>query len=538
MTLQNCKDIGHAEEVGALLESDQFMDGAFIGRVIVVHSNQTDEALAKLDEVEAPGNTTRIIVQVGMLKEGWDVKSVYVIASLRASLSEVLTEQTMGRGLRLPFGAYTGWQMLDTLDILAHDQYEKVLKRAQALQEDFIDYRTVITTTITATGDTVLTVAQRPVAMDVTTDEWAATATGGEVAEAGMAGAGVIRVVDLETREQEAAVEAKPLKLRRGVPTIAIPKTEATVIPVAFSLSKITDLTPYRELGRRLAAAGSDVLQRRMLDATIVTTSDGGRRTQLATPSAVDSVSSQVDLLPVDEARQRVVQEVRQHRVIPGRAGEGEHVSRLIDAVIEGASAKAVELLSRFPSRVASEVVFLIGQAAAVAPKSQITTTVAVEPFAPKPQNERPDPSTDLISKFKARAPYTGWKRCMYKQAWFDSEPERHLAVIVDAEDAVESWTRLYRGDLPILWNGAENEYNPDFLVTTTDGDAWIIEVKSDKDAKTVAVEAKRQAALEWVNTVNANKTTDRRWHYLLATETDLKTASGSWATLVSTCDA
>jgi len=41
-----------------------------------------------------------------MLKEGWDVKNVYVIVSLRASVSEILTEQTLGRGLRLPFGAY------------------------------------------------------------------------------------------------------------------------------------------------------------------------------------------------------------------------------------------------------------------------------------------------------------------------------------------------------------------------------------------------------------------------------------------------
>ena len=43
-----------------------------------------------------------------MLKEGWDVKNVYVIASMRASVSEVLTEQTLGRGMRLPFGEYTG----------------------------------------------------------------------------------------------------------------------------------------------------------------------------------------------------------------------------------------------------------------------------------------------------------------------------------------------------------------------------------------------------------------------------------------------
>ena len=42
--LVNCKDITHAEEVGALLESDQFMEGAFTRPGLVVHSNQTDEA--------------------------------------------------------------------------------------------------------------------------------------------------------------------------------------------------------------------------------------------------------------------------------------------------------------------------------------------------------------------------------------------------------------------------------------------------------------------------------------------------------------
>jgi type III restriction enzyme len=30
------------------------------------------------------------MVSVGMLKEGWDVKNVYVIASLRASVSDIL----------------------------------------------------------------------------------------------------------------------------------------------------------------------------------------------------------------------------------------------------------------------------------------------------------------------------------------------------------------------------------------------------------------------------------------------------------------
>ena len=42
------------------------------------------------------------------LKEGWDVTNLYTIVPLRASASDILTEQTLGRGLRLPYGKRTG----------------------------------------------------------------------------------------------------------------------------------------------------------------------------------------------------------------------------------------------------------------------------------------------------------------------------------------------------------------------------------------------------------------------------------------------
>ena len=53
----------------------------------------------KIDSVESP---YKAIVSVLMLKEGWDVKNVTTIVGLRAytSRSEILPEQTLGRGLR------------------------------------------------------------------------------------------------------------------------------------------------------------------------------------------------------------------------------------------------------------------------------------------------------------------------------------------------------------------------------------------------------------------------------------------------------
>lgn len=66
-----------------------------------------------------------------MLKEGWDVNNLYTIIPLRASNAAVLIEQTIGRGLRLPYGGQrTGNKDVDTLTVIAHDNFQKVIDEA------------------------------------------------------------------------------------------------------------------------------------------------------------------------------------------------------------------------------------------------------------------------------------------------------------------------------------------------------------------------------------------------------------------------
>jgi type III restriction enzyme len=57
--------------------------------------------------------------------------------------------------------------------------------------------------------------------------------------------------------------------------------------------------------------------------------------------------------------------------------------------------------------------------------------------------------------------------------------------------------------------------------------------VKADKDIATEDVQGKRQAAKRWANRVNAdNDRDDETWHYLLASQSEIKGATGSWAAL------
>ncbi len=65
-----------------------------------------------------------------MLKEGWDVTNLYTIVPLRAANSRTLVEQSIGRGLRLPFGKRTGNKAVDRLTIVAHDKFQEIVDEA------------------------------------------------------------------------------------------------------------------------------------------------------------------------------------------------------------------------------------------------------------------------------------------------------------------------------------------------------------------------------------------------------------------------
>ena len=128
------RDTVHASEIKSLIQSDSFFNGRYADKVIEVHSNQRgdekDETIAELVSLEDPANTTEIVIHVNMLKEGWDVTNLYTIVPLRTAASMTLIEQTIGRGLRLPYGKRTGDEKVDRLTIVSHDKFQEVIDEA------------------------------------------------------------------------------------------------------------------------------------------------------------------------------------------------------------------------------------------------------------------------------------------------------------------------------------------------------------------------------------------------------------------------
>lgn len=129
-----CKDTAHAESVKAYISSLDFYNGRYADKTIILHSNQKgsekDENVQLLLEVEKYDNPVEIVIHVNILKEGWDVNNLYTIIPLRTAASQTLREQTIGRGLRLPYGQRTGNRDVDSLVITAHDKFEKIIEEA------------------------------------------------------------------------------------------------------------------------------------------------------------------------------------------------------------------------------------------------------------------------------------------------------------------------------------------------------------------------------------------------------------------------
>src|SRR5690606_811732 len=59
-----------------------------------------------------------------------DVTNLYTLIPLRAANSKTLVEQSIGRGLRLPYGKRTGNQTVDRLTIVAHDRFQEIVDEA------------------------------------------------------------------------------------------------------------------------------------------------------------------------------------------------------------------------------------------------------------------------------------------------------------------------------------------------------------------------------------------------------------------------
>ena len=552
------RSIDEAEEFQNVLDSGAFDGGTWVEKTLLIHSKLTgdakEKALADLQTVEDPDLPIRIIISVGMLKEGWDVKNVYVIASMRASVSEVMTEQTLGRGMRLPFGKYTGVEILDTLEILAHEKYSELLEKRKVLNEAFIDYGTYAEVRRLADGSSV--VRQKTVESDADVvglpgggpPEGSDGRQGGERAteedltprvNTGApvpAASDVPGVVDVETRTREAEEAAK--KTSTVVRYDPLPDREPILIPklisvpqfVTVSLNEIVDYGPFERLGRTLTADYSDELKR----TKIVATHDG-RKAMVTTETASDKIVSALPLdIPLAVTREALIRRVMAVKGVPNRALELGAAQRIVDHLIEAIGEKAADHLSAFVDRCGQRLATEVAKTLRDVSQAQVTYADDVQLLALSKTREarKRQVAGHADGSFDKAVAFNGWSKNLYSHAWFDTAPEFKAANAIDSGKCVVAWARLHINDVPITWTSEGRQYNPDLVaIEEVNGQrvGWLVETKADKDMTSAEVVAKRRAARRWANTANSSPDVDITWNYLLVGEQDVEDAQGSW---------
>lgn len=135
-------DTRNCDDVGAYLEK---ICPELQGAVLVIHtknngeiseaaSGKKEEELKKLrkesNEIDTWRSPYKAIVSVLMLKEGWDVRNVTVICGLRAyaAQSNILPEQTLGRGLRR---MYFGSDTRETVSVMGTPAFMEFVESIQ-----------------------------------------------------------------------------------------------------------------------------------------------------------------------------------------------------------------------------------------------------------------------------------------------------------------------------------------------------------------------------------------------------------------------
>lgn len=570
------QDTTHASEIRKHVESSDFFQGRYNGRVIEVHSGtrgeETEEATTKLVALEHDAQTD-IVIHVNKLKEGWDVTNLYTIVPLRASASDILTEQTLGRGLRLPYGQRTGVEAVDRLTIIAHDRFDDVIKAARDPDSLISIRKTVIVggsgdvsdvgahvveapsnveTLLTGTAGTFEESEQKPYVFETQEEREVARVTwdviereferriktGIEKLDTPEVQAEITRIVkeviapeqgSFEISERKTDIAATVAKVTKQLVTHTISIPEIVVLPtseVNFGFNDF-DLSNLETIAKQ--PLSDQIMVQRLRDesrAFLARTAEGVKEERLENYL----VRHLMDLPQVDYETQsellfklagQLVKRLESYLATPEDVENvlivhGKDLARFI---FEQMKAHYWETATDYRASVSRGFVMLKPQAYNVPSEAFVRDfRTPVNPLSQTPKHV-----------------FEGFAKCCYPYQKFDSDTEREFAVILESksETGVLRWMKPGIGQFRIEY-AAGQSYEPDFVVET-DKDKFIVEIKAKNEMADLVVQAKAKAARKWVHHANehARDTGGKPWTYVLVPHDAVK-PSATLASMVS----
>jgi type III restriction enzyme len=535
-------DTEHADQLVKVIESDQFFDGRYKGRVIQVHSGQKgaerDENVERLLAVENPDEPTEVVVHVNMLKEGWDVTNLYTIVPLRSADSRTLVEQSIGRGLRLPYGRRTGVAAVDRLTIVAHDRFQDIVDEAKRGGYSFSTIQIGIdvpdvpkeTVTVSPVFQSVLGLdAQSPTMNEANDSSWSGTTPQSRPRSPAQAAMTRLAIDAIARMARDPKVAPSPGALRSQ-------EVQKQLVDQVATNMNLGQLGLFPNLDAKELAATVEEVTNAFITHTIAIP-----RVTLVPQGIVQAGFreftldlSSLRLQPV--AKEILVQYLTSDaRETIGGLEEGASEERLEDYLVRGlidfddvCYDEQADLLYGLASQVIAHLRGYLKDDAEVrnvlifhqrqianlvhtqmqphawevaagyeAVVSQGFTDVRDQTFArPITEGIRAF-DTPIDNKADVRQMlFGGFKKCIYPKQKFDSDTERRFAVILERDPAVQKWFKPGKGVFQIRYT-KDHDYEPDFVVET-ETEKLICEPKRADQMQDPVVLAKAKAAKTW----------------------------------------
>lgn len=547
------RDTTHAGQLMQLIQSAQFFGGRYKDKVIQVDSSKTgaeeDEMVQRLLTVESQDEPTEIVIHVNMLKEGWDVTNLYTIVPLRAANARTLIEQSIGRGLRLPYGRRTGVTTVDRLNIIAHDRFQEIVDEANKpgsairLTQVMLDPATDLQKTRTV-------VAKSKIAEELHGASLTGALEGSVQAPAIFAREverGIAQAAYKEIQKYENLPSSQDL-LKPEVQAKIVEEVKKIALPSQQGLPGMTTVLDIAAVVQKTA----QLVVQQTIDIPRILVVPKGDVTTGFHPFTLDC--SSIRYQPVE--RDLLIQHLRtNHQETLSAGGPMQPEQRLEDYVVRGLvdfddisydehadllydlAGQLVTHLRSYLSEDDSKNVLIYHQkqlAAFVHAQMQakqwektagydVVVSKGFTDLKPSAYTARDgEPIQDFRSTVEDRVRigqklFGGFQRSLYSIQKFDSDTERRLAVILDRDS--QKWFRPASGQFQISYKQgvSQHDYQPDFVAETTEC-IYMLEPKAKNEITSPEVLAKKDAAVLWCNraTAHAQNNGGKPWKYVL----------------------
>ena len=562
-----CKDTAHAKKIKDKIDSESFFGGRYVGKVIEIDSRtsgaETEENIQKLLTIEKNTNPIEIVLHVYKLKEGWDVNNLFTIIPLNAAKSDILALQTIGRGLRLPFGEITGIEELDTLDIVAHDHYREIIddiknnpifKKRNLDIDDIPETKTVKVDPIVENQqlslfDEALKESKIKSYQDLDSDS-AVNNLFTEYQKALIKRSApkktdkdneqmtlfeFLENVDNDTEtisvdSREAGSENATIFVQQESVNLHIdiekPHSGRTVLPYAKQefIKKIEELkrvaisVPKIGISYSSAIVFKPFKVRRNIQDFDVATSKIER---------YDTINDK--LLQVLDADALIVENpenmlaVSLLEEIPEfSSDDAEFILDVVDqylSLIEGTEEDKKKIVRRYAIVIVNDLRNQIYAAKEESTEFVFNVQRDLIVFGAFVKNMKVDGrlnyKKDVPDKKNIRQYlFEGYKKSYYAENAFDSDDERRFSVILEEDDEVVRFIKPPLNQLGLFYRAAK-QYNPDFLVETNDK-KYMIEVKAANQTDNDDVQEKAKAAIKWCECASKVDADCKVWEYRL----------------------